>query len=636
MPSNPKKLRRWLVRLAVLAVAGGGAVWYFRGESAPVAGGTTFDVKRGPMEITVLEGGTVEALESQEIKSEVHGETKILSIVEEGYFITQEDIEKKKLLVELDSKELMDRQTERELQYQNAKSTLTGAQANYDIQVNQNESDLKAAELAVKFARMDFERYLGQETAARILKDIRLEEVIAQVEAEMAKEDAVLEEPPADAAKAKENAAPAPEPASKDAAAPAVEAKPAAEAPAKPETLPGASAPMPKPPEVTVDFSKYADPKLLGDGEAGQKLRTLQDATLLAQRDVMIAQTDFEGTKRLFERDFVTKNQLDSDETGLQRKKVSQTSAETAETLLIKYEFPKSAEKALSDYLEALQKLIRAKKLASSKLAQTEGSLRAAEEMYRLQTRKRDEIREQLEKCKIYAEKPGMVVYGAGEQQYWREERIEEGATVRERQVLLTIPDLRQMIVKVKVHESFVKRVQKGQPVRMRVDAYPNVQIDGEVQKIALLPDTQNRWMNPDMKVYETTVLIKGAFDWMKPGMTAETEIIVQKLPDVIQVPLPAVTGEGGEQVCFAVNGAGLERRVVEVGEFNESMIEIKKGLSEGETVRLRAPASKEEDSSSDKKKEEQADKKPKSEKRREAAPKADGGEAKAPDAKQG
>lgn len=628
MPSNAKSIRRWLARGLVVSLLIAAAVWFFRSEKSAEVAGTRFVAKRGPMEITVLEGGTVEALESQEIKSEVHGETKILTIVEEGYFVTQDDIDKKKLLVELDSKQLMDRQTEQELQYQNAKSSLTGAQANYEIQANQNASDLKAAELVVKFARMDFERYLGQETAEKILKEIKLEEVIKQVKEEAARRDDLDAEEAKASAEAKQEEGKKPDDAPKP-----EEGK---DAKAGTEAMPEGDGALPKRPEVTVDFSKYADPKMLGDGEAGQRLRTLHDATLLARRDVMSAQTDFEGTKRLFERDFVTKNQLDSDETGLERKKVSQASAETAEALFIKYEFPKQAETYLSGYLEALQKLIRANRLASSKISQTEGALRAAEEMFRLQTRKRDEIREQIGKCKICAEKPGMVVYGAGEQQYWREERIEEGATVRERQIILTIPDLRQMVVKVKVHESFVKRVQKDQHARMRVDAYPNVQLEGEVQKIALLPDTQNRWMNPDMKLYETKVLIKGAYDWLKPGMTVETEIVVQELPDVVQVPLPAVSSDNGQQVCFVVHGSELERRVVETGEFNESMIELKKGVTEGETVVLRAPLKTEEDQKNEGKKDEKTDKKSDGEKRREKAPKPEDGAAKAPEAKQG
>ncbi len=564
-PNNRRRRTGWrfLLKALVLPILAALGYWYFFSGKEDPFSGTTFMVKRGPMEITVLEGGSIEALESQEIKSEVQGETKILSIVEEGYIVTQEDIDQGKVLVSLDSKALQDKLTEKELDYQNANSTLTEARANFDIQVNQNSSDIRSAELLAKFARMDFERFMGEAVASKILSGINLEELVTL-------DTASIEAVPS-------------------------EGEPEGDAPETPpegekqETV--AVKPLP-----SVDFSKYADQNELGDGEARQKLRKLEDDLMLAQRDVGLSQTDFEGTQRLYKRDFITKSQLDNDEMGLKRKQIISDSAVTAKELFIKYEFPKTAEKYLSDYLEALQKLARAKRLADAKLADADAKLKSAEERFRLQSRKRDELKEQIEKCTIKAGKPGMVVYGGGEERYWREERIEEGAIIRERQIILTIPDLRQMVANVKVHESFVKRVQKGQKARIRVDAYPNILLEGEVQKIALLPDAQNRWMNPDMKVYETKVLIRGTYDWLKPGMNAEAEIIVRELPDAVQAPLQAIFPEKGERACYVAKIGGPERRVVETGDFNDSMIEIKKGLNPGEEVLLRAPQQPEEE----------------------------------------
>ena len=55
----------------------------------------------------MLEGGSIEALESQDVKCEVRGyRVKILKIVEEGYQVTEEDVRTNKVLVELDSSEL--------------------------------------------------------------------------------------------------------------------------------------------------------------------------------------------------------------------------------------------------------------------------------------------------------------------------------------------------------------------------------------------------------------------------------------------------------------------------------------------------------------------------------------------------
>ena len=86
------KQRWWVKALAVVALVVGGW-WLFHG--GPAAGnGTTFTARRGDLEINVLEGGSVEALDSQDFKCEVRGYqgVKILKIVEEGYQVTEEDV----------------------------------------------------------------------------------------------------------------------------------------------------------------------------------------------------------------------------------------------------------------------------------------------------------------------------------------------------------------------------------------------------------------------------------------------------------------------------------------------------------------------------------------------------------------
>lgn len=536
--------RKTLLVLAVLLLSGGW--WYFRATPSTAPGvGTTYTAVVAPMEITVLEGGSVESLDSQLIKSEVQGQTKILTIIEEGYQITAEDVKNKLVLVELDSKELQDKLTERELDYQNAVASLTEAKESHAIQVNQNESDVKAAELVVKFGRMDLERYMGEAATGEILSARGIDKEpldFVNIASASGEQETPLSE---------------------------VEA--------------------PEPPSI--DFSKYADPDRLGDGEARQKLRTLENSLVLAGEEVGLAQTQLEGTQRLFEKDFVTKNDLDNDALKLKRQTIASESADTSKELFIRYEFPKEAEKLLSDYEEALRKLERAHRLAVSKLAQAEAQLNSAQARFELQRRRRDEIKDQIEKCTIRAEREGLVVYGGSEDRWRDDDRIQEGASVRERQVIITIPDTSKMGVNVQVHESFVQKIKKGQLARIKVDSNPDLPLTGTVTKIGLLPDSQNRWMNPDLKVYTTEIAIDGLHDWLKPGMSAEVEIVAEVLPPVVQVPMQAVQTRDNQSIVYVVNALSSERRPVEIGAFNTSMVEIKSGLAAGEVVLLRPPA---------------------------------------------
>ena len=74
--------------------------------------------------------------------------------------------------------------------------------------------------------------------------------------------------------------------------------------------------------------------------------------------------------------------------------------------------------------------------------------------------------------------------------------------------------------------------------------------------------------------------------------MSAKVEILVNRLEDVVYIPVQAVSPGNGKQVCHIARGFGSERREIEVGEFNDEFIEVKGGLAEGERVLLRQPES--------------------------------------------
>ena len=613
MPA-PNKLLIFLKRQPRWRIVGGVglivlALFFLRGGGKSAGNGATFVARRGPLDITVVEGGSVQALEYQEIKCEVrvgYQGLKILKIVEEGYLVTEEDIHTNKVLVELDSSELEKQIVQQEIQYQSAAASYTDAQQGYDIQLNQNLSDLKAAEQKVRFNRMDFDKFLGTSAAQEIVDQVGLE---AQLAAATTNSPIAVRPPEPDPTATGRPAPPelvstdAPRVvmlAGSDAPGPITIALPSAAQPAPPKPAePVVSSPTspvppaPPTPVVTIDFARYANIELLGDGEAKQKLRKFAEDLQMAQKEFGQARATLEGTRRLYEKGFVTKIDHERDEIAFENNRLKVQTAETARDLFLKYEFVKLAEESLSKYSEAVRELDRARKAAVSKMAQAEARFKSAQGQFNVQSRQRKEHQEQLQKCTIRAEKPGLVVYGgAGQEMFWGgdQERIREGATVRERQSIVTIPDMTKMSVKVKVHESYIKRVRKGQKARITVDAFADKVLDGEVTKVGVLPDSQNMWMNPDMKVYLTTISIENTQDWLKPGMSAKVEILVNQLADVVYVPIQAVSPSDGKQICYVAHSLKPERREVEVGEMNDEFIEVKSGLKEGEAVLLRAP----------------------------------------------
>ncbi|MBA4147125.1 MAG: efflux RND transporter periplasmic adaptor subunit [Verrucomicrobia bacterium] len=568
---------RWRLTVAVLALAVAG-YWIF-GGSPKAMNEITFEVKRGPMDIIVLEGGSIEALQSQEIRSEVKGSsTKILKIVEEGYQVTEEDVQSGKVLVELDSADIQSRMTQQEIQFQSSIASLTEARQSYEIQRNQNTSTIKAAEQKAQFAKMDFEKFMGDQAFNEIVVTLKLDKLEAAASKIVSGEDVerimltAMETNELWMAEEYLNR----EETDKTALRPAVISTPN----------------RPTPARRILDFTRYANAEMLGDGSAMQQLRKLTDEKQTAEQQRSLSRTKLAGTRLLFERGFVTQTELDTEEITAKNNELKVATTVTAYNLFIKYEFQKQAQELVSKYEEALRGLEREKKEGISKLAQSRARLKGAEGRYNIEANQRRDWLAQLEKCQLRAQKPGLVVYGGGSSDgyYSNNEQIREGAAVRERQPIITIPDMTRMGVRVKVHESYIQKIHRGLPAKIQVDAFPNRKLMGEVTKVALLPDSQNRWTNPDLKVYQTMVTIVGTHDWLKPGMSAKVEILVKQLDDVLYVPLQAVSELAGKHFCY-VAGIRVEMREVEIGDFNDEFIEIKKGLNEGENVLLRAPS---------------------------------------------
>jgi len=594
---------RFIAAAIVLVIA---IVWFSRGSKS-AANLPTFTARRGPLDVTVMEGGSLKALESQEVKCEVrvgYQGTKILRIVPEGYFVTDEDVRTNKVLCELDSSDLQNRLVQQEIQFQSALASLADAEQNYQIQLGQNDSDVKAAQQTARFARMDFEKYLGDNVADKITAQIGLDKLFALVctnniaasaitavpdvgGLRKAEPDKAVAQSPDGTATAKLVSALLPETNSTTAAA-SPDAADDPEATSEAEN----GKPMLEIPDIVLDFSKYAKLDSLGDGEAKQKLRSLDDALQTAQKDLGQASTTLDGTKRLYDKGFVAKTEITRDEISYDSAVLKVKSSETDRALFLSYEFPRTAEEDLSKFAEAVRLLDKANHAAISKLAQARAKLNSARGQYQVQWRQKKDLEEQLSKCVLVAKKSGLVVYGGDDQNnYGNQEPIREGATVRERQTIITIPDLRRMSVNVKIHESYINKIKVGQKARITVDAYPDKPLMGEVTVVGVLPDSQNRWLNPDLKVYLTTVTIEGTNTWLKPGMSAKVEILVDHLDDVVYVPVQSVEPANGKQYCFVSDGFGKpDRREVQTGEFNDDFIEVRKGLSEGERVLLNPP----------------------------------------------
>ena len=519
------KNRRKIVLAAIVTVIvllGYGAYRLSRQNTGSVSQSvSTFKVSRGDLTMSVTESGTIKARNAVEIKSQVEREAIIVSLVPEGSYVTAQDVDNGKILVELDSSEFRDRMNQQKITYNSAEADYTDAKESLIIQENQNDSDVQLGLMNVKFAKMDLQKYLGEETADKMLALYR-------------------------------------------------------------------SDPNQRP-EIT---GLLSDPNQLG-GESLQKYRELISNIDLAEEDYKKAYTDLGWTEKLFEKSYVALSDLDTDRLKVHRLEVNWDQTKTALDLFARYEFLKQTEELFSGFLEAERELERIYAQTRSKLAQAKARLNSSEAKYLLNKEQLARIEKQIEFCTMRATEPGMVIYASnsgGRGRGSSRTNIEVGEDVRERELIMTITNADEMDVDVKVHETNVDKVRVGQLANIVIDAQPDKVFNGEVLKIAPLPDPQSFFGNPDLKVYSTDVSLESAGGSIKPGMSARVEILIAQLQDVLSIPIQCVANRGGRKVCYLMTKNGPKEQVVETGVFNDRFVQILTGLQEGQQVLLSPP----------------------------------------------
>jgi hypothetical protein len=97
-------------------------------------------------------------------------------------------------------------------------------------------------------------------------------------------------------------------------------------------------------------------------------------------------------------------------------------------------------------------------------------------------------------------------------------------------------------------------------------------------------------WMNPDLKIYPTDIILEDADSALRTGMSCKAEIIIAQYEDAVYIPVQAVLRVGGRHTVFVVKDGTIEERKVEAGLDDNRMIRIISGLEEGEVVLMTPP----------------------------------------------
>ena len=198
-----------------------------------------------------------------------------------------------------------------------------------------------------------------------------------------------------------------------------------------------------------------------------------------------------------------------------------------------------------------------------------------------------------LAQMSVHAPSPGTITIlthwmGSGEAPFRAGDRAWPGAPIAE------LPDATTLRITARVDETERGRLALKQPVTVQLNALPDRQFTGHIERISAIAsmDFSGGW--PMTRNFILEVLLDQTDPRFKPGITGQVTVVVERLPDAISLPAQALFQKSGQNVAYVWKGSQFEERAVEVGRRSGDQVLIAKGLRAGEQVALKDPTTKE------------------------------------------
>ena len=320
------------------------------------------------------------------------------------------------------------------------------------------------------------------------------------------------------------------------------------------------------------------------------KLAEAESAAQLAQaeRELQKAESSFEDLKPLLVEGFITKLELDRAQQAVDKAKEDLELLKIKHRTYMEYTRPAEVEASRAAVANSKESVRQTERAGSYRISQAEAALKLAESKYAELVARVETQTQNLESCEIRATVAGLVIYK--DVFFGSEKRkVQVGDQVWPNQPLIMLPDLSRMVVETQVRETDIYKVEKNQQVVISVDAYPELELRGQVDFIGTLAQEDEGLRGG--KYFSVTILVDEADPRLRPGMSARVELLVERLASAIYVPLEAVFERGGKHYSYVGSGGSAEAREVLVGPSNENHIVIEAGIEPGELVLLGDPA---------------------------------------------
>lgn len=251
------------------------------------------------------------------------------------------------------------------------------------------------------------------------------------------------------------------------------------------------------------------------------------------------------------------------------------------------YVFPAELEKCRAKVNQSNMELVMAKKEGGFQLGKAMADLSRAQQKVKNSQEKMALALNELEKTVVKAPTSGIcILFESFFNSEKRKPRI--GDTIWQNRPILYLPDISSFIVKTRAREIDLHKISKNQPVDIKIDAYPDSLLHGRIISIGALAE-QSNGMGSE-RSFNMVVAVDGKDERLRPGMTASLSVLSKRLNNILTVPTAAIYREKDSVYCYRQSGGGYAKTPIKIGEMNNSYVEIKSGLKEGDYVSMAVP----------------------------------------------
>ena len=296
---------------------------------------------------------------------------------------------------------------------------------------------------------------------------------------------------------------------------------------------------------------------------------------LTAKQQRQQAEETYEYNRKLQARGFITSQALQAADFERNKTQVDVDNAANQKKLALKR-------------LEVLVDITKEKNIvqleADIKAAQVK--LESDRQAAQVEAEKLAEIEMMVTKCRIVVPPGvrGQVSYARESSRRGTDWELEEGATARENQVLIRIPNPEKMEVKALINEQSIAQIEPGMACDIRVDALNNRTLNGVVTRVNQYAESSS-WMSSSVRKYAVFVKIFEPPLALKPGMNASVTVQVREVPDVLLAPIQTVYAVQGRAFCLVQQGDSWETREIQIDGDNSQYVLITGGLEEGDVL---------------------------------------------------